>query len=409
MSFLKSKKFLIILLIIGSVSLGIGLYLGFRGNNTKRIDNTKVIENKLNVNDKKASELNINSGLLIGLGKDDSTYRTLWISPENDQLKLKSQGDFILVPYGTDFWKIESKNASYDGKWETEYNSYDESQKIDIRRISAHPANQSFKWGNFNKKDFVDYRVYEDTNKLLFVGNKYVCLERYTYEDGGGTLRPWSRNIIVLEINKLPQSPSLDARGTLIGEEIDEIDNQVNINRVSIKTILGKNIETTINKLFSEPVTEKEQGRMGSPYEEISNSTNEFNWGISRQNSKWVPVIAKQWNYSNASTGWTDYNLKNIPGFTLPKSVTTYDELNPSFENIKKVIPNAIDAVSSPTKDMLAVMTNDKLLVYTNPKKGLTKATLEIKLNGKESLIMAQWATDDNVGKWDNEVEKYLK
>lgn len=49
------------------------------------------------------SHIKLNSGILLGLranvtenGKTESSYRTLWIAPENNQVKLKSEGNFIL-------------------------------------------------------------------------------------------------------------------------------------------------------------------------------------------------------------------------------------------------------------------------------------------------------------------------
>lgn len=84
-----------------------------------------------------------------------------------------------------------------------------------------------------------------------------------------------------------------------------------------------------------------------------------------------------------------DYVAKELP-VTLPKSIVTYDELTPGWEEIKKTLPNIIDAVSSPDKDMFAAVTPSELLIYSiiDSKVGSSMLNLEIKDN--ESIIMAQ-------------------
>ena len=70
-------------------------------------------------------EINVKSGLLIGLRQDagtdtaangaagsPSSYRTLMLAQVDGQLQIAAQGNGVLVPYGQKFWKIESNDVA---------------------------------------------------------------------------------------------------------------------------------------------------------------------------------------------------------------------------------------------------------------------------------------------------------
>lgn len=105
-------------------------------------------------------------------------------------------------------------------------------------------------------------------------------------------------------------------------------------------------------------------------------------------------------------------SYKHITGFIntdikLPNSITSSDTLCIDWDIIKQQIPEAKDAVSSPNKDLLAVLTSKGLLIYANPEKGLEKPSLSIPADIDESIILNQWATGDFVEKWSKLLSTY--
>ncbi len=84
-----------------------------------------------------------------------------------------------------------------------------------------------------------------------------------------------------------------------------------------------------------------------------------------------------------------------------------YDALLVPWTNIKDVVPRAIDAYTSPNKDIALIFTKDELLIYDihgNDLERLPKERIDLK-NG-ETVIMAEWATGQYVESWKDIFQK---
>ncbi|OPZ94214.1 MAG: hypothetical protein BWY74_00739 [Firmicutes bacterium ADurb.Bin419] len=319
----------------------------------------------------RSSPTKLNSGLLLGLradvtknGKTESSYRTLWIAPENSQVKLKSEGDFILVPHGSGFWKIE--NVRYNG---------------DIQYLMPYPAGTQPKYTIFKSREQAQDSENITTSaemKLMFVGNKYVSytydVYNYTVGTPHGTM---TRSMQVSEI----QNIKLDGGS------------------YPIEQLLGAD---------SLPIAEETRSTIDAQYDTelgiFETETSTVMWGISRSKGKFAPLVCRERQTRSQAM---DYVAKELP-VILPKSIVTYDELTPGWEEIKKTLPDVVDAVSSPEKDMFAAVTPSKLLIYSIVDGKVGSSMLDIGIKDNESIIMAQWATGSYVEKWTQEVEKYL-
>ncbi len=248
-----------------------------------------------------------------------------------------------------------------------------------------------------------DYQAVEEDRKIVFVGNKYVSILSDFYYNTGGTLKPYFRDAYVVEINTINRNFAyVDPEASLCpgSSDIKEL------KKIAAPNIIGNEVSSYIEKYKNTNIDENEQGLYGSS-PEIKNTSDEHGWSIVRKDSRWVPQIAKKWSFSNASTYSEGLTLYDLP-LSIPKSITSFNDLYPDWNSIKKSIPEAFDAVSSPTKDMLAVLTSDKLLIYANPLEDMSEPELSLKLNN-ESLIMAQWATGEYVQKWNAELSGILK
>ncbi|MFC0213927.1 hypothetical protein ACFFK0_15960 [Paenibacillus chartarius] len=305
------------------------------------------------------TQMQYQSGLLIGLRADfkrksaklnsdqlpDSSYRTLFIAPVNGNLEVAAEGKGILLPYGQMFWKIDAVSSSSGGNI---YNT-----------VIAHPANKPVLVPELQPSD--GQRV-QHTEKLLFVGNKYVSLEQTETAKSGNKKLQTSR-IWVKELQQV--------NGQLTAATADPSKR----NYVPFADLFG------------------------------GSSTDSSQWAILRRPGSWVPNIADSvFNGDNES-----YMLRPV-SMPLPDAVVSHDQLCCAWADIVRVQPSAVDALSSPKKDFLAVVTPTNLFFYETRggKLGTTpKATVNLIEN--ETVIMAQWSTGNYVEEWIKASRTYLK
>lgn len=335
---------------------------------------------KKNINNKEVKNLGVkyeyNSGVLLGFRNDNkngtSTYKTMWISPVNGELKLVKEGKDILFPYGSEFWKIEHKTYNFDDK------------ESFVEYFDAHSASEKEKKRQIDKSK---NELIKTNCKLNFVGNKYVSFETNFNYKSEKSQNISLNKVMVTDISK-------------IVENIDQIE------KISLKNVFNKfTIEKFINQNMLEG-TIKDSVNEGKEYDK--------DWGIFRENAKWVAKFAKTNKQRKNGAYEENYEFIDIP-YDLPEIIKCYDDLMFDFDIIKEKHPNAIDAISSPTKDIIIIITDKKIMVYpctskiTGNPSMIQKPVLTIDKDQNESLIMAQWATGDYVDKWNNEVLEYLK
>jgi hypothetical protein len=90
----------------------------------------------------------------------------------------------------------------------------------------------------------------------------------------------------------------------------------------------------------------------------------------------------------------------NIPVIP-PAKLVSYDELAVPWTAVKDKVPEAVDVVTSPNKDMALIFTRTEILIF-----GITQGEMfsqpwqKIPLKKGEKLIMAEWATGRYVDIW---------
>ena len=132
----------------------------------------------------------------------------------------------------------------------------------------------------------------------------------------------------------------------------------------------------------------------------ISDTNPNSEWMLFRQEGRWRAAVEGSGG-GIFSPGGKEFTP--LPAI-LPESLTAYDSLNLTWKQVLELEPDALDAISSPQKDMLAVLTKDKVNLYAFPdtKDDLSKASklLTINKGNLENLIMSQWATEKYAEKW---------
>jgi hypothetical protein len=287
------------------------------------------------------------SGLLIGLRSDDreTTYRTLYIAPKDNGPAVVAQGSGILVPYKRDFWRIESLH------YETQTDKYD----FFVAKPAEARSTEARRIAPTLFKDDPNVRQLH-SEKILFAANQYVSIGETDETVVNGTRavtanRAWTTTIPELTATRKP---------------------------------------VTLNDVFESRIASYEY------------TTDE--WIVARNEGKWVPMVA----YPGPVAEQYGSSFRIVDA-QLPESVVNHDEPCCSWSEIGSLFPGAKDAFSSPEQDMTVVSVGDALLVYGSPDRLSVPPALSIKLKPKETVVMAQWATDHYVQEWANKTATLLR
>lgn len=304
------------------------------------------------------------SGLLIGfrndLDKDTSTYRTLWITPDsNNNLKITNEMNFIVVPHKNNFWKIEPVRYNF-----TNTNDYTE-------YIIAHGFSDSYSPETFQYK----YSTYR--NKLNFVDKNFVGISTYINSHND-------------------DKHYIDKQCAVV--DLEDLSNYKNTeNKITMKDIFKEKSSSFIYKYKNEKITSAESSEKNA-----LNTTSGDNWNIGRQDGKWIAQIAKTFK----SNTYKDYILYDT-NLYLPQSIVSNNELCANYNSIKKLFPDVEDAISSPSKDTIGIFTPNKLTLYPYSNNSIGCASIDIDLSNNETMIMAHWASGEDIKNWTNNVKKY--
>jgi len=307
------------------------------------------------------------SGVLLGLRffrNDEPHYRTLWIAPENGEVNIVAEGKGLLVPRKTGFWRVGIEREVYEN-WEEDFPWASPVEKVPvIQEIDP---------------EEVEECEAENRSIILFVGNDYVSLEKESSGYCKGAAHPWCS--FWLEVS------SLDSLG-------------MKAKCVPISAVM----DTAGTQAMQRGAKSYYAGLDDDKKESLEEAPNECGWGLIRRKGSWVLRGRLVYSYEVFRGQYGDYDIPMDP----PASLVSHDNLYPSWDVIKKAVPDAIDGFSSPLKDLLVVLTRTKMLVFINNEEELVKPVLEIELNKRESAVMIQWATGNYVDRWSEEVKKFL-
>lgn len=120
-----------------------------------------------------------------------------------------------------------------------------------------------------------------------------------------------------------------------------------------------------------------------------------------------APLAVNRRHPGNGSSGTAVKESIKL-SLLLPETITSHDALCKGWEEIIQKYPDAKDALSSPEKDMLLILTQGQLLVFIDLESGIDTPALAIDVEQSEGIILNQWAIGENVRKWDAALKKYL-
>lgn len=288
------------------------------------------------------------SGILIGLripSNGEYAYKTVWIAADNKKPRLVLSREDIFFPRRSGFWELRVKSGSKLGRAELR------AQNVAIKNT---------------KEDLEDSFLDEATTLgtqgivVYYIGNDYVTLAR----NNG------SEKLQVLPVDQL-SSPLGIKVADLLGD-------------TGLTAYLGAR-QQALQAL----------GNQGIKL--IDEDSGEDNFGLNRRNGHWY--LQGRINYRQDGTPKTlEFNINCIP----PDSLVSYDTLYLSWQSIRDRVPNAVDAFTSPNKDIAVIKTPSQLYFFGISGEQLDSVPLgAIDLQEGTSVIMAEWATGFYVDDWE--------
>ncbi|MEA4926184.1 MAG: hypothetical protein VB084_12850 [Syntrophomonadaceae bacterium] len=289
------------------------------------------------------------SGIFLGLkipSNNDYIYKTVWIAADAKKLRPVLSRDDIYFPRKSGFWELQVKSGLKQGEtaelWAHNVAVKDSAAAEEQASApTASPATQSV---------VIDY-----------IGNDYVTITNKIGAAG---------KLQVLPVDKL-SAP--------IGIKVSDLLGAAGL------TAYYSAREQAQQTLQSQGVTW------------IDDDVNEDNFGLTRKNGHWH--LQGRINYQRDDTpGTMEFNINFLP----PANLIFYDTLYLSWQSVKDRVPNALDAFTSPAKDIAVIKTKNKLYFFGISGEQLDSIPLgEMELKKGTSVIMAEWATGFYVDDWE--------
>lgn len=335
-------------------------------------DNNKS-SNESKKENTKLYSLDSPTGVLLGLkgsrtkgenGALEQNYRTLWISFKDGSINPILSKEDIFIPRLKGFSLVSVNQNKNDNGDIREYmtvsninSSLDKEVGYTIVDNNTHDQNDDeyYSFNGSNKKKLID---------LLFLSNDYFSVE-YTEEYD---LNDEQQNYSILRT--LP----IDNPNNSIGLSIDSLGNTaVDGYNKSLESLSNRDSKQYISDLQS--------------------------FGMMRQNGYWA-IKAR----ANDGKDYVEFDLNCLP----TKDMISYDKLFIPWSSIKEVVPNALDAITSPTGRIAIIKTYNELLIYEIENKSLNSQPIgRIGLSNGESIIMAEWANNEFVDSWEKAFKAY--
>ncbi|HZJ83414.1 MAG TPA: hypothetical protein VFD57_06365 [Clostridia bacterium] len=337
------------------------------------VDELYADENKTSkpqTSDKDSQEELLRSGVLLGLRSTTSSsndedqygprsvYRTIWISSHNRKVESTLESPDLFIPRRSGFWILGHRTRKIDDAIQ----DYMELRPIESWYRPVEDKNQ----------EFMDLKGNIEKN-ILFAGDDYIAIE-YSQTKGDGSKEPYRYRVLPL----------------------DDVNSK---NGILISDIAGPGMEDIFYKSAQSHLTSKGI-RIDGDLEQIAH---EDNFTLLRRNGNWI--LRGRLNLKDKTE---DFTLGLMP---LNKLIN-YDELHIPWDIIKEKIPMALDAYTSPNKELLIVVTGNFIMIYTLEQGQISdKPIRKIGIKKGESVIMAEWATGDYVDRWEksfNQLNPYI-
>lgn len=306
------------------------------------------------------------------LPQNTAAYRTLWLRTQDGKLQVGAEKTSLLVPREDGFWRVDVKHSAYN-------DFHEDFIWINPPPDSDAPVNpflankegiDAFDVAILVKKQGIETEHGESCTghsyrDILFIENQYLSVGLLNNQTCRGTGDSTGQN--ALQILSLENLEPVDLGGTL------SADNKLTFENTA------KNYKDT------------HPGRGSQSWGDLSGA-------IVRGPGHWM----MKGHYPGAKNDYTNFEVP----IAVPSNLVKHDVLTPEWDLIKKQIPEAIDALSSPNQETLIILTKTSLLSFTVDKgKISSQPTLQLLLKHPMTIVMAQWAEGQFVDNWSQELD----
>lgn len=345
-----------------------------------------------------------NAGVILGFSKPEglrdysSEYKTIWISKIDGEVSHKIKSDVIIAPHGNEFYQMKNMDFSMWklGDWaeknQTDYSISSYEYKLTYNTIGAAKIGETIApqyTEEFMQKQIpkLDWPIQEVNEKVIYVGNEYITIVGDKFETGGGTYRS---GYYYTKIHKI--------------SDFNKESNELKL--FDLLKIKDTKEYAEYNEKYNKVLKDEKVNN-----ETFYKETQKMDWDnivLGRENGVWVaqvPVVVETGHYGNGSNFIypTEYLTINTE---LPSDLVLNNSLSLKWSEIIKVLPDAIDAVSSNESELLIILTKDKVLVYKDNNTDLSKPDLSIDNDGYDKIISEQWSYGKYVDSWDKVINK---
>ena len=297
---------------------------------------------------------NIPTGLLLGLRTpqaDSSSYRTLWISFEDDKLSPILEADKIFFPRRSGFYQLE-----VDRKNDEDF--------LYVKNILLQENKEEEDDFIMNNKINNTVSIHRHVN---YIGNDYVSIEEKIKQAS-------------IESNRL---------------KMLAVDSLPSLKPIKISDLAGPGAASAM---------EQQREKLLKQFGIEQKTYNEENFGLARKMGYWIFTGRLEYEYNDEYLA-NDYNISVI----IPSHVVYCNELNIPWTRVKDHVPVAHDVFTSPNNNLALVVTDDELIVYKSYRESLIDPPLEkIPLKENERVIMAEWAVGDYVESWEMNFNAFI-
>ena len=338
------------------------------------------------------------SGALVGL----SSGHTLWIAPVQGKIRITENQDYV-IPRRDGFWRIRlglkwappegvPSSPGYERLWTVPLTEGNEAVPWKIitpaksKPTTAESDSQNEENGNDNTKKWewkagpVDESLEQ---KVTFLGPDYISFyqTQTVISSGGGT--GGSETYFVLKITDAPPKSGRTTESLLVQETALPIPDDVR----------SKDLEACIDPNAKDDFRD----------EDFLRNAQELTYGIRRGRQQWQ----YGWLIGYSTGAARGYHTDCPVSLTPPKSIVGYDEMFPGWKTIQASYPKAEDAFSSPTHDLILVLSENRLIVASLHEGTVGQPLAQIEIDGKP--VMVQWATGKYVDSWTKELTPFFE
>lgn len=282
-----------------------------------------------------------------------SLYRTLLLVRQGRSITLAASAEGLIVPRGRRFWTLDAKRSVYNNWVEDFLFAAPVGQPIRLRGIDP-----------YNGEACTGHR----TQALLYAGADFVAFNQRSagYCEGGA--HPWAFNTLAF----VPID-SLAHLGLAIGE------------------VLGPSgaaaFDEAAARFLGQLAPEARSAYLPTP--------DPANWALRRQQGRWV-VQGRLEAAAGGAGRFADFTLPLSP----PARLVGDNRLTPPWRQVKAALPEALDALSAPSRDFVVVLHPGRLTAHLVDEGRLGPAVLSLATGPNPSVIMARWAVGPSLERW---------